>query len=237
MLTGLEYVIPMVTVDKAVIAKIERNNKRFEILVDPLLAYDLRQGRSVSIQNMLAVSHVYADSKKGMRASDHDVKAIFKTEDIEKIAEYIVKHGDVQLTASFKREKVEERKKQIAALISRNAMDPRTKAPHPIERVLTSMEQAGVSIDAFQSPEAQMENVIKAIRPIIPISMDKITLVIKVPAKHSGKIHGFLKFYGIKSESWSKDGSLTVNVETAAAVKDEIIGKVSHMTQGDCSIQ
>ena len=45
----------MVTVEEAIIAKIDKAGKHFEVLVDPNIAYELREGKIVSISKMLAV--------------------------------------------------------------------------------------------------------------------------------------------------------------------------------------
>ena len=57
----------MVTLDDAIIAKIVRNGKHFEILVDADIAYDLKEGRTVSISRMLAVNEVFTEAKKANR--------------------------------------------------------------------------------------------------------------------------------------------------------------------------
>jgi len=121
----------MVTVEDAVIAKIEKGGTHFEVLVDPAIAYDLKEGMAVSLGRMLAVNAVFTDSKKGLRASDKHLQEMFKTDDIEKIARDIVVNGDVQITTEFRRKKIEERKRQIAEFISRNAHNPQTGTPHP----------------------------------------------------------------------------------------------------------
>ncbi|MBI3260585.1 MAG: ribosome assembly factor SBDS, partial [Ignavibacteriae bacterium] len=157
----------MVTVDEAIIAKIVKNGKHFEILVDPELAYELRDGKSVSIQKMLAINIICTDAKKGDKASTADIEAAFGTTDIEKITEHIVKHGEIQLTTEFRRKKVEERRKQIANLISKNAVNPQTKMPHPADRILNAMEQSHFSVDPMKTAEQQMDDAVKAIKQIL----------------------------------------------------------------------
>ena len=101
----------MVTVDKAIIARLEKDGKHFEVLVDPELAYSLKDGKTISLSKMLAVNDVFSDSKKGMKISSAELERVFGTSDIEKIAETVVKQGDVQLTTDFRKQKVVEKKK------------------------------------------------------------------------------------------------------------------------------
>lgn len=227
----------MVTVDEAIIAKITKEGKHFEILVDADLAYDLREGKSVSINKMLATNVVCTDAKKGLRASAKDVETAFGTLDVEKIAEAIVKHGEIQLTTDFKRKKIEERKKQIATLISKNAINPQTRYPHPPERILNAMEQARVMVDPFHTAEQQVEAVIKSIKEILPISVEQITLNIEIPAKYSARAYGVVKEYGIEKESWLSDGGLFARITIAAGLKENVFRRLGALTEGTAKIE
>jgi len=231
------YVVTMVTVDKAIIAKLERKNKSFEILVDPELAYSFKSGKSASIQKMLAVNLVFNDAKKGDRASSHDLEDAFNTQDVEIIAQAILKDGEIQMTTEFKRKKLEERRRQVADLIAKNALDPKTKMPHPLDRILNAMEQARVHIDLSPS-EAQLEMVLKAIRPIIPISMEKVRMQVMIPAEHVGHAYGLVKeLANIEKEEWMKNGDWFVVVSMNAGLKMEFIERVNHATKGNTTMK
>lgn len=225
----------MVSVDKAVIARLEKDGKHFEILVDPELAYKFREGKSVSFAEMLAVDEVFKDAKKGMPASRQDLKEVFGTEDIDEIAKIILKDGDIQLTTEFRRKKLEEKKRQIADFISRNTLDPRTKKPHPIERVLNAMEQARVHIDIFKDVEEQVDEIIKAIRSVLPISLEKIKVEVKIPPQHAAKCYGIIKSFGVEPK-WQNDGSLFATLELPAGLKESFYSKINNITHGDCVV-
>ncbi|MBI2579106.1 MAG: ribosome assembly factor SBDS [Candidatus Aenigmarchaeota archaeon] len=227
----------MVTVDEAIIAKYSREGKHFEILVDPDLAYDLKEGRTVSLSRMLAVNTVFTDARKADKASPSDIQKAFGTGDAEKIAEFIVKHGEVQLTTEFRRKKTEEKRKQIAAFISRNAINPQTRVPHPPERILTAMEQARVSIDPFRPAEQQVDDAVKAIKSIIPISIEEIVLDIEIPAKYSARAYGLLKELGtLQKDNWLSDGSLFAKLLIPAGLKESVFRRLGAVTEGNVSI-
>ncbi len=227
----------MVTVDQAVIAKMDKGGKHFEILVDSELAYALKEGKSVSIQKMLAVNDVYTDSKKGLKANSSDVQGAFGAAGIEQIAETIVKKGEVQLTTEFRRRKIEERKRQIADFISKYAVNPQTKTPHPFDRILNAMEQARVAIDPFRGAESQVEDVVKALKPIIPISIEQAELTVEIPAQYSGQAYGAVKSLGeMKEQNWKNDGSLVVRISIPAGMKETVFRKINSMTAGTASI-
>ncbi len=226
----------MVTVDKAIIAKVEKKGKHFEVLVDPELAYDLRSGKQISVSSMLAVNEVFKDSRKGLKIGPGDLEESFGSQDVFSVAEKIVKEGEIQLTTEFRKKKEIEKKRQIAAFISKNAMDPRTKMPHPIERIMTAMDQAGIHVDASQPADRQIEKVVDAIKGIIPISMEKVSLQVHVPAKYSNQAYGIIKSFGSPGK-WLGDGSLQAVIIIPAGLKDEIFSRLNKATNGEVSIQ
>ncbi len=227
----------MVTIDEAIIAKLVRDGKHFEILVDPDIAYDLKEGKTVSLSRMLAVNEVFTDAKKANRAAPSDVQKAFGTNDIESVAKEIVKHGEVQLTTEFRRRKIEEKKKQIAAFISKNAINPQTKLPHPPERIMTAMEQAHVSVDPFKPADQQVEEIIKAIKSVIPISIEEVSLVVEIPAKYSNRAYGILKEFGIQQDKWLSDGSLIAKITIPAGAKENVYRRLGAVTEGNAKIE
>lgn len=227
----------MVTVDEAIIARYEKEGKHFEILVDPAIAYDLKEGKIVSLSKMLAVNEVFTDSKKGTRASASDVEQTFGTIDMEKISETIVKKGDIQLTTEFRRKKTEERRKQIAAFISRNAVNPKTGVPHPQERIMAAMSQAKVNIDPMHPADQQVDAVVNKIKEIIPISMEQATLTVEIPAQYAGKAYGALKELHPSKEQWLSNGSLVAQITVPAGMKENIFRKLGSLTNGEAKIE
>ena len=232
----------MVTVDKAVTAHIDKAGKRYEILVDADLAYKYKSSsenerRSISMQKILATNDVYHDSKKVDRVGPHDLQKAFGTSVVEDIAKDILKHGDIQLTTEIKRHKLEEREKEVAFLISRNAMDPKTKLPHPQERILNAMRQAKIHITLNPASE-QVDAVITAIRPIIPISLDKCKLEVRLSAEHAARAYGIVKEFGkIEKEQWLSDGSWVGSISLSAGMKPDFYDRLNHATGGSVEIR
>ncbi len=227
----------MVTVEEAVIAKMDKSGKHFEVLVDPELAYALREGRSVSVQRMIAANMIFIDAHKGTKCSSNDILSVFGTHDMEAIAQEIVRHGDVQLTTDFRREKTEEKRKQVANIISRNAFDPHTKTPHPFGRILNAMEQVKINIDPFKPADQQVDDVLKKLKEIMPISMEEIQVEVQVDAAHSGRVYGILKEFGtIKKDSWDSAGGLAAVVSIPAGVKERFYSSLNAATGGTVRI-
>ncbi|RLE51910.1 MAG: ribosome assembly factor SBDS, partial [Candidatus Methanomethylicota archaeon] len=117
--------------DKAVIARLSAFGEHFEVLVDPDLAWAIKSGKSASIKEALISDLVYKDARKGLKASDESLKKVFKTTDVLKVAEEIIKKGDLQLTAEQRRALIESKRRQIIDFIAKNCVDPKTGTPHP----------------------------------------------------------------------------------------------------------
>jgi len=215
----------------------EKFGKKFEILVDPEKAVEFKSGKNIAIEEILAVEDVFEDAKKGLRACREDLKKVFGNENIVEIAKIIIKHGSIQITAEQRRKMLEERKKLIATIISKQGINPQTNTPHTVERILNAMELAKVQIDIYKPVEEQIDSVLNAIQKIIPIRFEKTELEIKIPSIYSGKCYGVIKNIGkIKSEQWLSDGSLLCVIEIPAGLKVDVFDKLNKLTNGEVVI-
>ncbi|MEM2320941.1 MAG: ribosome assembly factor SBDS [Candidatus Bathyarchaeia archaeon] len=216
------------------IARINISGENFEILVKPDPAFAFRSGKSISISDVLIIDEIFTDASKGLRASEKKLKEAFGTTDPLEIAKIILKRGTLQLTAQQRRQLVEEKRRQIIDFISRNAVDPRTKLPHPPTRIEQALEQVGFSVDPFKSVEEQANEAIKAIRTILPISIEKISVAVKIPPECVGRVYGALKSFGtIKSENWLTDGSLSAVLEMPAGFYGPFLEKMGELIRGN----
>lgn len=222
----------MTTLDKAIIAFYERDGKRFEVYVDPDASYAYLERRKTDVKNILVADEVYADARKGERAKASDVQKVFGTTDVMAILEFILKNGEVQLTTEQKRKKQEERYKQIVAILMREAIDPRTSAPHTQLRIEQALEQARIHVDPFKDPRDQLDDIIKKLRPIIPLKFEKVQMAVRVPAAFAHRAYGVLKNYGIRKEQWQANGDLIVVVEIFGGMQGEFLDRLNKMTTG-----
>jgi len=224
----------MVSIDEAVVSRLSVKDKKFEVLVDPNKALELKRGKNVDINEVLAYPEIYRDVRKALRVSEDELLEVFGTKDVFKIAERIIKHGTLQFTAEQRRKFMEEKKVQIANIIARRGVNPQTGVPHPPQRILAVMEQAGVNIDPFLDAELQVENVLKSIKALIPIKFQKYTIQLKIPSQYTGRVYSILKSSStIINQEWLSDGTLQVTVEIPAGVQDELFDKIAGLTHGN----
>ena len=227
----------MVSVDDAVIASINKKGKDFEILVDPEMSLDLKKGKEVSVQNTLAVNQVFKDAKKGEKASDAELKECFDTTDLLKIAAEVIKEGRLQLTTEQKRKLTEEKRIEIANIISREGVDPKTHIPHPPARILNAMRESHIDIDTFKPAKMQVHAIIDKIQEIIPISFERVTLAVKVPLEFAGKAgHSIREMAEVKKEDWAKDGWIVL-ITIPAGMQGDVMDKLNKITAGRTEIK
>lgn len=224
----------MVSLEEAVIARLTTHGATFEVLVDPVLALDLKRGEDVDISKVLAAETVFKDSKKGEKASEEHMSKIFGTDAPVEIARKIIRKGEIQLTTQQRRKMLEDKKRQIVTHIARNAVNPQTGSPHPPSRIEKAMDEAKVRIDLAKTAEEQITKILKQLRPIIPIKFEEKSIAVKVPGQYAAKSFPIVKSYGdVKKEEWLKDGSWVFLIDIPAGMVEEFFRDLNALTKGE----
>jgi len=220
--------------ERYTIARITHDGEHFEILTKPERALSYRLGKTSSISEVLVSDTIFTDAGKGLRASEEKLQEVFGTTDSLKIAGVILKKGTLQLTTEQRKQLVEEKRRQIVSFISRECIDPKTNLPHPPLRIEQAMKQIRLSIDPSKGVEEQTKEIIKLLRPIIPLKMEKISVAVHIPPEHSSKVYGTVKGFGtIKRDQWQADGSWSAIVEMSAGLYGPFLDKLGKMTRGN----
>jgi ribosome maturation protein SDO1 len=129
---------------------------------------------------------------------------------------------------------VEDKRKQIIDFISRQSVDPKTSLPHPPMRIENAMEQVHYPIDPFKPVEEQARDIIKLLRPILPLKMENISVGVTIPAQYSARAYGAIKGFGtIKREEWRADGSWHGVLEMPAGLYAPLVEKLGEATKGN----
>jgi len=217
----------MVSVEDAIIARLDSHGETFEVLIDPEAARDLREGEDVNMAQHMAIEEIFRDAKKGERASVEMMMEVFGTTDPVEVAKQIVLRGAVQLTTEQRKEMQEAKRKRIVAEIARNAINPQTNTPHPPQRIELAMEEAKVHIDPFKPVDAQIPLVLEKLRPLMPIRFEKTQIAVKLAGDDYGRCYeDIISFGKIIREEWQPNGNWIGVVEIPAGMR---IGFVSHL--------
>lgn len=208
-----------------------------EILVKPGEAFAYRRGEIDGFDRVLFVQEVFTDAAAAERASADDLEDEFGTRNIVEAARQLFEHGKMELTTEQRNQLREEKWKQVVSIIARRAMNPQTNSPHPPKRIENAMEEAGVQVDPMQSAGEQVSDVIDAIRPKIPISLEEKEIAIRIPNKYAGKCYGKIKNMASKvlDEEWGNEYFMA-KVRLPAGVQTELMDELNSICHGDVDV-
>lgn len=224
----------MVSVDQAGIAKLKTHGQNFEILIDADAAIAFKSNQELDIRSVLAVQKIFSDAKKGMDAPEKAMKQIFKTADPIEVAKIILLKGEIPLTTEYKENLRESKRRQIINMIHRDAVDPKTHAPHPLQRIENALEEAKFHVDEFKDVNKQMEDALKSIRAILPLKIEVKEIAAKIPPEYAAKSYSVIKQFGKKlREDWQTDGSLVVVLEMPGGLEEDFHNKLNSLCHGD----
>lgn len=227
----------MVDIDKAVIARLNKKGKEFEILVDCDKAFEFKQGKC-TIEEALATMDIYKNVKQDEKATEEDIMEVFETKDPGQIAVTIIKEGEIQLTTEHRNKLREDLKKKVVELLRRNAVDGKTGLPHPADRIERALEQKSAKIDESKTAEQQLKDVAAQINDVLPLKFEMRELSVKISAEHAGKAFGTLKNLGkIITSDWLSDGALLAMIEIPAGMQPEFEDQLNKLTQGHVEIK
>lgn len=216
------------------LARLKKGSENFEVDVDPEKAMAFKKEQIKDIRDVLKVEKVFSDAKKGMLASEKVMQQFFKTSDALEVAKIIIKEGEIQLNEEYRKKKREEKRKRLISIIHTNGVDPKTHLPHPANRIENAFEEAKIRIDEYKPAEMQINDVLKKIRPILPIRFEVKEIAVKIPAEYAAKIYGLVKSSGkILKEDWLSDGSWAVVIEIPGGLETEFYDKINAFTHGN----
>ncbi len=219
---------------KFTVVRHQTGGEKFEILVDPDKGLLYKNGEIGEVANVMIADFIFTDAKKGEKASTEKLENTYGTSDAFEVAKIMFEKGTFQLNAQQRKEMVEQKHKKIIYIISRTYVDPKTKIPHPPQRIQNAMEEAKISVDPFIEAEEQVQEIVDTLRSILPMSSENIQIALKIPAEYTGKSYGTVKNYGtIKREEWQNNGSWVAVVELPAAMQMELLDKLGKETQGN----
>ena len=216
-------------------AKLKTHGQVFEIVVDPDLAIAYKQGKKdLDKREVLKAQEIFADANKGLMASETEVEKVFGTTEPLEVAEQILQKGDIQLTSDYREKVRQEKKNKILDTIHRNGVDPRNNSPHPRQRLENAFHEANIHIDEFKKARDQVDEIVKKLTPILPISFEKKQIEVKVDSQHATRLYGRIQSMAkIKKEEWLNDGSWFAIVEIPAGLQDDFFDELNKETHGE----
>ncbi|WP_458204670.1 ribosome assembly factor SBDS [Haladaptatus sp. NG-SE-30] len=230
----------MISLEEAVTARLESHGARFEVLVDPDAALAIKRGEfEGDIEDVIAAEDVFENASRGDRPAEEDLEKVFETTDPLEIIPEVIERGEIQITAEQRREMQEQKHKQLVDRITRNAVNPQMdNAPHPPDRIESALEEAGFSVDPMEPTSQQVDDALEALRPVIPIRFDEVTIAVQVPANYAGSAQARIRQFGdLEREEWQNDGSWIGVMTFPAGMQNEFYDLVNEITSGEAETQ
>ena len=255
----------------------EIKGKKFEVIVDPRRALEVKQGQARP-EEALITFDVFIDAQKGTRATEEDLINIIirgkinelkeKGQEIpkdfeknlkEKLKEYdeeklreeaskqIVKMGILKLPKYLRDELIEKKEKQIISYLQKYAINPSTKAPYPPEVLKEALDKVfsgeatgkgRIAIDPLKEVNELLQQIIEALKMVIPIRLESIIAKVTVPAKFTGQAYSKIESFGtVKESEWLNDGSLQAVIEIPSGQFAHFNREMNDLTRGNFKIE
>lgn len=213
---------------KQIPAKIKRDGKNFEILVDLDEALKVRGGNG-DVRLAVVTSEVFYNLKSGESASSADLEKIFGTTDYLVIAEKIIKSGEMEIPAEFFKKEREQKYKQVVDFLVKNTADPNGR-PFTSDRIMNALEESKIQVQD-KSIESQIQDILSKIQKFLPIRLEMKKIKVLIPAQYSGKAYGVISSYK-ESEDWFPNGDLQVIISVPAGMVMDFYDKLNSVTHG-----
>ncbi|WP_135822661.1 ribosome assembly factor SBDS [Halostella litorea] len=230
----------MISLEDAVTARLESHGARFEVLVDPDAALEIKRDEfEGDLEDVIAAEDVFENASRGDRPAENDLEDVFGTTEPIEIIPEVIKRGEIQITAEQRREMQEQKRKQLIQRIARNAVNPQMDdAPHPPDRIDNALEEAGFTVDPMEPVESQVDEALDDLRPVIPIRFDEVTVAVNVPPDHAGSAQAKIRSYGdLEREEWQPDGSWIGVLTFPAGLQNDFYDTVNEITSGEAETQ
>ncbi|HGJ63878.1 TPA: ribosome assembly factor SBDS [bacterium] len=220
------------------LARLKKNGRNFEIVVDPDKAMAFKQGTLDDVREVLMAEHIFENAKKGIFSPKTDLKVTFGTLDEEEIAEFILRKGELQLSSKFRDLQQEEKKRKILEIIHRTTINPTNNLPHPILRLENAFDEAKIRISDKLSAEDQVQGILKKLKSVIPIKQENKYLFIHLSEKYAKKYFRTIHNYGrVIKENWLSDGCYSCVIEIPAGIYLDLVEDLSKKTHGGVEIK
>ena len=226
----------MISLEEAVTARLESHGQRFEVLVDPDAALAIKRDEfEGELEEVIAAEDVFENASRGDRPPENALEEVFGTTEPLEIIPEVIKQGEIQITAEQRREMQEQKHRQLIDRITRNAVNPQMDdAPPPPDRIESALEEAGFQVDPMETVESQVDEALDALRPVIPIRFDTITVAVQLPPDYAGSGQAKVREFGdLEREEWQADGSWIGVIEFPAGMQNEFYDQVNEVSSGE----
>ncbi|MHA1912401.1 MAG: ribosome assembly factor SBDS [Candidatus Kariarchaeaceae archaeon] len=218
--------------------KITVKGHKFELIVNAELVWKYCElDEDIPLTEMVEGMVIFTNAKRGQKASEDELE-MFELNDELQIIEFILRNGQLNITAAQRNSFMVEKMSEIIEFLHLHCINPRTNLPHPPERINNAINEAGIIIKWDIPADEQAVDMIPLLQPIIPIRMEVVKIEFRIPATLVGPIYGKVTSVGTKlSEEWLSDGTWVVIMSIPAGAQAELIEEINSESQGKAQIK
>lgn len=220
------------------LARMKKNGRKFEIVIDPDNAILFKEGKLEDVRDVLVAERIFEDVQKGVFSPKTDLENAFPKMETLDIAKLILSKGELQLSAKYRDAQQEGKRRAIIESIHRNSINPQNNLPHPITRIENAMEEAKIKIDVHKSAHDQIAPIVKKLQTILPIKFEHKYVQVHISNKYAKKYYQNIHKYGhVVNEEWLSDGCYLCTVAVPAGLYPDFIEELNSKTHGGVEIK
>ena len=217
---------------KPIIVKLNKNKKQFEILTKHGAVDLFRQGK-LGWSKVTVSDEVYKNSSKGERYTNKDLEDTFGTSNVEECMKEIALHGEVQLTTQDRKNKTDEKHKQILYYIHKYYINPKTKQPHPITHIEAALAQTKFKADYQEPVEKQVEKAMKMLVGILVCKKSVMEGTLSIPSQYIGSCYNVINgLCEIVKENYTANGC-DMYISVIPGNYDTLAQRLNGLTKGE----
>ncbi|KAI8341510.1 ribosome maturation protein [Chlamydoabsidia padenii] len=173
------------------VVRLRKGGKRFELACYKNKVMEWRTNVETDLDEVLQIHNVFLNVSKGQVASKDDLNKCFKTDDVDKVIQEILKKGELQVAEKERTNQLESMWKDIANIVTDNCVNPQTKRPYTVTMIEKAMQDLHLSVNPKRSSKSQALDVIKQLqeKQLLPIQRAQMRVRITLPqGKESKKV-------------------------------------------------
>ena len=209
------------------LVRYKKGNEHFEAEID----YDLFPDGDYLLTD------IYTDVSQGLRPSNQELQTVFNTTVSAEVILIMTSKGEILVPADVRKKQREQRWNRLIDMIQVNSVNAQTKIVFTKSVIQSSLEQAKVHLSEHASVKSQFDDIIRRLRPIIPISIETKVFTIIIPAQYVGATqHTVRQNSKLLKEQWDSSGSWRIKVEVPAGFQQRLIDMLQSVAHGTIEI-
>ncbi len=215
---------------KPSLVKYKVGKNTFEVVTKMGTVKKWREGK-LGIDNVLITDTIFTNFNKGNKAKLSDICKEFKSND--EAIDFILKNGSVQVSASERKEEVEQKRKNIAYYIHKNYINPTNKLPHPISSIEGAIIQIKYRVDSEKDTAKQCNEIIKKLQGVMLFKKSLIEAKLSLSHKYLGSCTNIIySKASVINETYTNTGC-DYELELSPGEFDNFMELLNKKTKGD----